>query len=205
MSARAHDFGDILIEWITEWHVSHHASFKESKWANTLGTINNLIRHDEIPRLNSLLQTSNCRERNHGPDTNAPERSNVGAVRYLVGRNLVVGAVTTEECDGHILAGDAALVMNDGDRRGGLAPGSLDFERGDFGEAGEILKASSADDRNADFVFSLGQRWNVQWVQEQRNGNLPLYSLGRAAIFLCLLSIWQIRLFCRRFYGKLKD
>lgn len=64
----------------------------------------------------------------------------------------MVCAVTTEECDGHVLAGDAALVMDDCDGRGRLAPGGLDVERSDFGEAGEVLEAGSSDDRNADLV-----------------------------------------------------
>lgn len=67
----------------------------------------------------------------------------------------MVSAVTAEECDGHVLAGGAALVVNDCDRRGGLAPGSLDVESGDFGEAGEVLEAGAADDRDADLVLRL--------------------------------------------------
>jgi hypothetical protein len=65
----------------------------------------------------------------------------------------VVSAVTAEECDGYVLAGDAALVVDDCDGRGGLAPRSLDVERGDFGEAGEVLEAGAADDCDADLVF----------------------------------------------------
>lgn len=70
-----------------------------------------------------------------------------------MGCDLVVGAVTAKERDGYVLAGDAALVMDDCDGRGGLAPGSLDLERGDFGEAGEVLEAGAANDRDADLVF----------------------------------------------------
>lgn len=64
-------------------------------------------------------------------------------------------AVTAEECDRDILARRAALVMDDCYGRGGFAPGSVNLERGDFGEAGEVLEAGSADDRDADFVFML--------------------------------------------------
>ena len=132
--------------------MAHNPSFKERKRSHTLGAINNLIRYHKIPRLDDFLQTSHSGERDNGPDTNTSQSSNVGAVGDLMGRDLVVGAVTAEECDGHVLARDAALVVDDCDGRGGLAPGSLDFERGDFGEAGEVLEAGAADDRNADLV-----------------------------------------------------
>jgi hypothetical protein len=155
VSARAHNLCYVLIERITEWHMAHNPSFKERKWANTLGAINNLIRHHKIPRLNNFLQTTHSRERNYGPDTDTSQSCNVGAVGYLMRRDLVVSAVTAEECDGHVFAGDAALVMDDCDGGGGLAPGSLDVERGDLGEAGEVLEAGSADDRNADLVFNV--------------------------------------------------
>lgn len=67
----------------------------------------------------------------------------------------MVSAVTAEECDGHVLARRAGLVVDNRDGRRGLAPGSLDVERGDFGEAGEVLEAGAADDRDADLVLML--------------------------------------------------
>jgi hypothetical protein len=152
VSALPHNLCYILIEWITEWHMTYNPSFKERKWPHTLGAINNLIRHNEIPRLNDLLQTTHSRERNHSPDTDASQCRNVCAVGYLMRRDLVVCAVTAEKCDGHVLAGDAALVMKDCDGRGRLAPRSLDVERSDFGKAGEVLEAGSSNDRNTDLV-----------------------------------------------------
>lgn len=155
VSTCTHNLCDILIERVTEGHMAHNPAFKERKRPHSLGAINNLIGHNKISWLNNLLQTTHSRECNNGPDTNASQSRDVGTVGYLMRRNLVVCAVAAEECDGHILAGVAALVMNDCDGGGRLAPGSIDLERSDFAEAGEVLEAGSADDRNADLVYSI--------------------------------------------------
>lgn len=135
--------------------MAHNPSFKERKRSHALGAINNLIRHDKIPRLDNFLQTSHSRKRNHSPDTDASQGSNVGAVGYLMGRDLVVSTVTAEECDGNILVRRARLVMDNCDGRGGLTPRRLNVERRNFGEAREVLEAGAADDCDADLVLML--------------------------------------------------
>jgi hypothetical protein len=65
----------------------------------------------------------------------------------------VVCAVPAEEGDGDIFAGDAALVVEDRDRRGGLSPGRLNVERCNLCEAWEVLETGAADDRDTDVVY----------------------------------------------------
>lgn len=62
-------------------------------------------------------------------------------------------AVSAEEGHGHIFAGDAALVVEDGDRRGGLSPGRLNVERSNFCEAWKVLETSAANNGDTDVVY----------------------------------------------------
>lgn len=153
VSARPHHLGDILIKGVAKWNMSHYPRLEKGKRPNTLCAVNDLIWHDKIPRLDGFLQTTHGRKGNHRPDTNTPQSSNVGSVRYLVRRNLVVCAVSAEEGDGDIFAGDATLVVEDGDRRGRLPPGRLNFERRYFCEAWKVLQTGAANDGDADVVY----------------------------------------------------
>lgn len=70
-------------------------------------------------------------------------------------RDLVVQAVTAQKGDRELLAVVRALVVQDGDGRGGLAPGRRDVERGDLREARELSQASTADDGDTDGVWDI--------------------------------------------------
>jgi hypothetical protein len=67
-------------------------------------------------------------------------------------RNLVVQAVATEESDRDSLVVVGALVVKNGNRGGGSAPGSLDVQSSNLSEAREFTKTSSADNSDTDGV-----------------------------------------------------
>lgn len=128
VTALANDLGDTLIKGVAEWNVGDNTTLEVGPWANTLGAVNDLIGDNKVARLDGLLQTANCRESNDAADTNGAQGSNVGASGHLVRGNLVVGAVAAQEGDSNGLVVVLALVVEDGDRGGGLAPGGRDVQ-----------------------------------------------------------------------------
>jgi hypothetical protein len=124
VSALANHLGDTLIEGVTEGNVSDNTTLEESPWTNTLSAVNDLVRNDKIAGLDLLLETANSGESNDATDTNGAQSGDVGAGGNLMGSDLVVGAVAAQEGDGDDLAIVLALVVQDGDGRGGVAPGS---------------------------------------------------------------------------------
>lgn len=148
VTALTDDLGDTLVEGITEGNVGNNTTLEVGPWADTLGTVNDLIGDNKVARLDGLLQTANGRERNDAADTNGTQGSNVGASGHLVRGNLVVGAVTAQEGDSNGLVVVLALVVEDSDRGGGFAPRGRDVQQSNLGESRELAKASAADDSN---------------------------------------------------------
>lgn len=122
----------------------NNPSLKERKRPNPLRPINNLIRYHKVHRLDLLSQRSHGRERNHTSNTQAAQSSDVGTVGNLVGRELVVQAVTREERD------VVTVVGEDADGGGGCAPGGDGGYGGDGGEAIEGGEAGAADNGDMD-------------------------------------------------------
>lgn len=118
------DLGHTLIEGVTERNVSDNAALEVSPWADTLGAVDDLVRDNKVARLNGLLETTDGRKGDDTADTDRTESSDVGTSRNLVRGNLVVETVTAQERDRDGLVVVLALVVQDGNRRGGLAPGS---------------------------------------------------------------------------------
>lgn len=148
VTALTNDLGDTLVEGVTEGNVGNNTTLEVGPWADTLGAVNDLIGDNKVARFDGLLQTADGRESNDAADTNGAQGSNVGASGHLVRGNLVVGAVTAQEGDSNGLVIVLALVVEDGDRGGGLAPGGRDVQRSNLGESRELAKASAADDSN---------------------------------------------------------
>lgn len=142
------DLGDTLVEGVTEGNVSDNTALEVSPWTDTLGAVNDLVGDNEVAGLNSLLETANSGESNDAADTNGAKSSDVGAGRHFVRGNLVVGAVTAQERDSNGLVVVLALVVEDGDRGGRLAPGGRNIQRSNLGESRKLAKASAADDSN---------------------------------------------------------
>lgn len=123
VSALANHLGDTLIEGVTEGNVSDNTTLEEGPWTNALSAVNDLVRNDKIAGLDLLLETANSGESNNATDTNGAQSGDVGAGGNFMGSDLVVGAVAAQEGDGDDLAIVLALVVQDGDGRGGVAPG----------------------------------------------------------------------------------
>lgn len=153
VSTFPHDFGNIFVERVAKRHVAYHSTFEECKRPHTLCAVNNLIWDHKIPRLDHFLQTTNRRKGNDCSDTDASQRRDIGSIRYFMRRNLMVRSMPTQKCDGHVRAGDAGWMVQDGNWRGRLAPGSIDIERSELCEPGEILQARASDYRDADLVY----------------------------------------------------
>jgi hypothetical protein len=148
VSAFANNLGDTLIEGVTEGNVGDNTTLEVGPWANTLGAVNDLIGDNKVTGLDSLLETANSGESNDAADTDGAQSSDVGASGHLVRGNLVVGAVTAEERDGNGLVVVLALVVEDSNRGGRLAPGGGDVQRSNLGESRKLAKTSAADDSN---------------------------------------------------------
>lgn len=69
MPTGTHDLGDTLIERIAKGNMGDDAALEEGKGPHALRAIDDLVRHDEIPRLDLLLQGAHGREGDHRPDT----------------------------------------------------------------------------------------------------------------------------------------
>lgn len=152
VSTGSHHLGDTLVERVAKRHVADDTPLEERERSDTLGAINDLIRDHKVAGLDLLLQATDGGEGNDGADANGAERGNVGAGRNLMRGNLVMQAMATQEsdCDGLVVM--AALVVQDGDRRGRLSPGGRDVERGDLREPRKLPETSSTDDGDADGV-----------------------------------------------------
>ena len=177
VSTGSHHFGDTLVERVAKRHVGDDTPLEERKRSDTLGTINDLVRDHKVAGLDLLLQAADGGEGNDGADANGTERGNVGAGRNLMRGDLVVHAMATEksDCDGLVVM--AALVVQDGDRRGGLSPGGRDVERGDLGEARKLTETSSTDDGDTDGLW----KWylvsnHVSWLRCVRRCRLNAHS-----------------------------
>lgn len=144
MPTRTHDISNLSIEWIGKSNMANNAFFEESERSNTLGTIDNLVRDDEISGSDLLLKRTDGREGNDSGNTNLTESSNVGAGWDLVRGVFVVGAVAGEE--GYW----GTIVLENRDWRGCGAPWCLYVENGNRLVVLELLKTGATDDGNAD-------------------------------------------------------
>lgn len=150
VSTLTHNLGNTLIEGVTKGDMSNYTAFKVCPRPHTLGTVNDLVRDNKVPRLDGLLKTADSGEGNDTPNTDRAQGGNVGTGRDLMRGNLVVRAMSAEECDGNGLVVVLALVVQDGDRRGRFTPGGRNGERGNLSETRKLTEASATDDSNTD-------------------------------------------------------
>lgn len=150
VSAFADHLGNTLIEGIAEGNVCDNTPLEEGPRPEPLGAVNDLIRHDEIARLDLLLQTTDGGESNNASDADGAQSGNVRAGRDLVGSQLVVQAVSAQEGNGDGLGIVLAVVVQDGDRGRGLTPGRRDGERGNLSETWEFAQSGAADHGDRD-------------------------------------------------------
>jgi hypothetical protein len=152
MPALANQLRQPLVERIPKRDVSDEASLEEGKGADALCAVDDLVGNDEVPRFDLLPQGAHGGKGNDGADAEAAQRGDVGAGGHFVGGELVVEAVAGEEGDGEALSGRGGRVQEDGDGRGGEAPGRGGVEGGDVLEVREVLEAGAADDGDVDGV-----------------------------------------------------
>lgn len=158
VAALAHDLGDALVEGVGETDVADHATLEEGEGTDALGAVNDLVGDDKVTGLDLLLQRAYGAEGDNGADTEATESGDVGAGGNLMGSDLVVKTMAGDEGDGDGLAvGRGRGVVEDGDGRGGSAPGSGELEGGDGSEAREGLEAGATDHRNGDGAWKSCQ------------------------------------------------
>lgn len=150
VSAFADDLGDTLIEGVAEGNVGNHTTLEVGPWPHALSTVNDLVGDDEVAGLDLLLQTADSGESNDATDTDRAQSGDVGTGRNLVGSDLVVSTVAAQESDSDNLVIVLAVVVEDGDGRGGFAPGSRDGQRSNLGESRELTQTSATDNGNWD-------------------------------------------------------
>jgi hypothetical protein len=150
VSALAHDLGDALIEGVAEGNVCNRTTFEVSPWSHTLGTVNNLVGDNKVTGLDFLLQTADGGESNDAANTDGAQSGDVGTGRNLMRSNLMVGAVAAQESNRDNLVIVLAVVVQDGDGRGGFAPGSGDGQGSNLSESRELTQTSATDDGNWD-------------------------------------------------------
>ena len=146
VSALANNTGNLLIEWISKADVSDNATLEEGEWSDALGSVDDLIRDDEIARLNLLLERADSRESDDAANTDGAECGNVGTVWNLMWCDGVVCAVAGKE------GNDGVLVLEDGDWGGWASPWSFNVQAGNSGEAIELLQTGSADNGDVDWA-----------------------------------------------------
>ena len=94
MSALPDNGRQSLVKWVAKANMAYHASLKEGKWPDAFGTVDDLVRDDEVAGSDMLLERADGREGNNGADTKVAQCGNVGLVLDLVRRKLVVQAMS---------------------------------------------------------------------------------------------------------------
>lgn len=64
-----HNSAQFVVEGIGKSHVTNHTLLEEGEGTDALGTVNDLVRHDKVTRLDLLLQTADSGESDDGADT----------------------------------------------------------------------------------------------------------------------------------------
>lgn len=155
VAAFAHDGTDFRVEGVRETYVADHAAFEECEWADSLGAVDDLVGDDEVAGFDGFLEAAYSGEGDDGADAEVAEGGDVGASGDFVGGELVMEAMAGDEGDGDWLACGGRWVVEDGDGRGGSAPGSAWVEGGDVGEVREGLESCAANDGDRDGVCHM--------------------------------------------------
>lgn len=139
--------GQTGIEGVGEPDVANDTALEEGKGADALGPIDDLVGNYKVHGLDLLPQRTDSRKGDDAADANVAQSGDVGAVRDLVGRKLVVQAVSSEEGD------IGAVVGEDVDGRRWRTPGRHGVEHSNGLEAIELAKAGASDDGDVDGLW----------------------------------------------------
>ena len=99
VAAPAHDACERLVERVREGDVADDAGVEEGEGPDPLRAVDDLVRDDEVARLDRFAQRADGAEGDDGADAKGAQGSDVGAGGDFVGREFVVQAVTGKECD----------------------------------------------------------------------------------------------------------
>lgn len=146
-----YDSSHLGVKGIRKAHVSHQALLEEGEGADALSAIDNLVRHNEVHRLDVLLQGPDGAEGNDGAHADVSQGGDVGAGGHLVGGELVVGAMAGQEGDGH------AVVLEDADGGRGVAPGRQGVDGCDGRVALDLGEAGAAYNGDVDRACYTGR------------------------------------------------
>lgn len=184
VSTLPHNLSNPPIKRIRKRNVSNNTLLKERPGTESLSPVNDLVRHHKVPGLDFLLQATDGREGDDSTDTDGAKGSDVGTGGDLMRRQLVVKTMATEECDRDKLAGGGALVVEDGNRRGGVTPRRRDLEAGNLGEAREFAQTGATDHGDANGVYSIQQLayFFVGWYSRPKYATAGYLYLTRVSV-----------------------
>lgn len=143
-SALLDDIHNLAVKGVAKGNVADETALEKGKGADALGAVDDLVRDHKVHGLDLLLEGTDCAEGNDAAHTNVSQGGDVGTGGHLMGRKLVVSAMTGEEGNGD------AVVLEDEDRGRGLAPRRLRVQLCDRGVAINLVEASTANDGNVD-------------------------------------------------------
>jgi hypothetical protein len=145
---------DILVEGVREGDVQDEAILEEREGTDSFGTIDGLVRDDEITRLDFLGQRTRRRKRNDRSNPQFPQSGDVCSHGDLGRVVLVVDAVASEKRDGDRLARRGRWVFENRDRRRWLAPWRVDVDDRRFGEMLQRVESCPSYHCNVHGIFS---------------------------------------------------
>lgn len=93
LCALAHDLSDLVIVRVAKGHVANKTALEECEGADALGTVDDLVGHDEIHGLDLLLQGADGGEGDNAAHANMAQGGDIGTGGNLVRRILVVRTV----------------------------------------------------------------------------------------------------------------
>ncbi len=150
MPALPHHIADALIERIRKGHMHHEPVLKERMRPDPLCSVDDLIRHHEVARLDFFGETAGGAERDDTSHAEFAQGGDVGARGDFRRVEFVVRAVAGNERDGDLFARRGRRVFEDGDRAGRRSPGRVDRQNGRLVEVREVVEAGAADHGDVD-------------------------------------------------------
>lgn len=115
----------------------------------TFSTINNLIRNNEIPWPDLLLQAADGAKGNDCPYSQASQSCNVCSARHLMWSMFMVQAVSREERDRSL------IMLENGNWRGRGAPRRCGGDSRNWSISSKLLKTSTANYGDTDDTWNM--------------------------------------------------
>lgn len=150
--AALHNSSQLRIERIRKADMANEPLLEEGKGAHALCAVDDLVGHDKVHGPDGLLQRADGAEGDDAAHADVAQGGDVCAGGDLVRGELVVLAVAREEGDGD------AVVLEDLQGRGRVAPGRERVDGGDGGVAFDLREACAAYHGDVDRAWEGGRR-----------------------------------------------